>query len=128
MIGAKKSLSPRNNDFSVKKRELSVGLNETRDYGDGTSAMKRASLTVTDICRSSKKTLVRNALLKPDSSLITKLLAEEQDERYRYLIRNGTLHFVEQDSWTLYVELKQIPGVMIIYRRPIERNKNVEKI
>ncbi len=95
-----------------------MGLNDTKDYGEGTSAIKRASLTVTDISRSSKKIFVRNALLKPDSNLITKLLADEQDERYRYLIRNGTLHFVEQDSWTLYVELKQIPGVMIIYRRP----------
>jgi len=95
-----------------------MGLNDTRDYADSSSAVKRTSLTVTDIGRSSKKNFVRNALLKPDSNLLTKLLADEQDERYRYLIRNGTLHFVEQDSWTLYVELKQIPGVMIIYRRP----------
>lgn len=85
-------------------------------------------MTVTDLGRSGKKTFSRNALIKPDSTLITKLLAEEQDERYRYLIRNGTLHFVEQDAWTIYVELKQIPGVMIIYRRPQERHKNVEKI
>lgn len=57
-------------------------------------------------------------LLKPDQNLIAKLLKEEQDDRYRYLVRNSILHYVEQDTWTLYVELKQIPNIMIVYRRP----------
>ena len=29
---------------------------------------------------------------------------------------------------TLYVELPQIPGVLIVYRRPGEREKSAEKI
>ena len=52
----------------------------------------------------------------------------ERDERYRYLVRHGNLHYVEADTLTLYVELKQIPNVMIIYRRPSERCTKAEKL
>jgi len=34
-------------------------------------------------------------LLKPDPNLIVKLMLEEKDDRYRYLVRHGILHFVE---------------------------------
>ena len=57
-----------------------------------------------------------------------KLLQEEKDERYRYLVKHGLLHFVERDTMTLLVELKQIPHIWIIYRRPAERELNPEKI
>lgn len=70
----------------------------------------------------------RNKLLKPDSTLITRLLNDESDDRYKYLVRNSTLHFIEQDSGTIFCELKQIPQVMIVYRRPGERVKNAERI
>ena len=56
------------------------------------------------------------------------MLREETDERYRYLIRHGNVHFVEADSLTLYVELAQIPNVIVIYRRPSERISNAEKL
>jgi len=45
-------------------------------------------------------------LLKADPKLMHKLLREEKDERYRYLIRHGIVHYIEQDTFTLYVELK----------------------
>ena len=67
-------------------------------------------------------------LLKPDPGLIVKLLNNETDERYRYLVRHGNLHYVEADTLTLYVELKQIPNIMIIYRRPSERANKAEKL
>lgn len=67
-------------------------------------------------------------LLKPDPGLVVKLLNNEKDERYRYLVRHGNLHYVEADTLTLYVELKQIPNVMIIYRRPSERSSKTEKL
>lgn len=57
-------------------------------------------------------------LLKPDPALITNLLREEDDERYRYLVSHGKVHFVEADTLTLYVELPQMPSVIVIYRRP----------
>ena len=68
------------------------------------------------------------SLMKPDPILVSKLLREESDQRYRYLIRNGNLHFVEQETLTLYVELPQIPNVIIVYRRPSERTNNAEKL
>jgi hypothetical protein len=45
-------------------------------------------------------------LMKPDPSLVRKLLQEEKDERYRYLVKHGLLHFVEKETMTLLVELK----------------------
>lgn len=51
-----------------------------------------------------------------------KLLAEEKDERYRYLLRHGNVHHVEAETLTLYVELPQIPNILIVYRRPAERD------
>jgi leucine-rich repeat-containing protein 49 len=67
-------------------------------------------------------------LLKPEPSLVRKLLLEEKDERYRYLVRHGLLHYVEKDSMTLLVELKQIPHIWIVYRRPSEREANPDKM
>jgi leucine-rich repeat-containing protein 49 len=57
-------------------------------------------------------------MIKPDQALIQKLIVEEKDERYRYLLRQGTIHFIEADTHTIFVELKQIPNVIVIYRRP----------
>ena len=66
--------------------------------------------------------------MKPDNMLINKILKEETDERYRYLIRHGNVHFIEADTLTVYVELTQIPNVIVIYRRPSERIANSEKL
>ena len=60
-------------------------------------------------------------MLPVEPNLIKKLSDEEKDERYRYLLKHGNVHFVEADSHTIYVELPQIPGVLIVYRRPCER-------
>jgi leucine-rich repeat-containing protein 49 len=60
-------------------------------------------------------------MIRPDNALIQKLMVEEKDERYRYLLKQGTIHSVEADTHTIFVELKQIPSVLVIYRRPIER-------
>ena len=60
--------------------------------------------------------------------MIRKLLNEEKDERYRYLLRHGNIHSIESESLTLYVELPQIPNITIVYRRPSERETNVEKM
>lgn len=49
------------------------------------------------------------------------MMRVESDERYKYLVQSGTIHFVEADTLTIYVELAQIPNVFIVYRRPTER-------
>jgi leucine-rich repeat-containing protein 49 len=60
--------------------------------------------------------------------LVRKLLDQEKDERYRYLLRHGNLHYIEQESYSIYVELPQIPNIIIVYRRPTEREANPEKM
>lgn len=67
-------------------------------------------------------------MVKPEQSQIQRLLSEEKDDRYRYLLRQGTIHWVESSSGTIFVELKQIPNVIIVYRRPAERQANPEKV
>jgi len=66
--------------------------------------------------------------LAPDSTLVKKLLAEEKDERFRYLLKHSNLHHIESETYSIYVELPQIPNILIIYRRPCERKINPEKI
>jgi hypothetical protein len=60
-------------------------------------------------------------MLKPDNLLVKKLLKEEEDDRYRYLLKHGNIHYIENESYSLFVELPQIPNVIIVYRRPQER-------
>jgi len=67
-------------------------------------------------------------LIKPDANMLRRLLNEEKDERYRYLLRHGNIVSIEAETLSLYVELPQIPNIVIIYRRPSERDTNVEKM
>lgn len=60
--------------------------------------------------------------------LVKKLIAEERDERYKYLLKHGMIHFVEQETYTLFVELPQIPNIMIVYRKPSMRKKDPHSI
>ena len=56
------------------------------------------------------------------------LIASEEDERYRYLLKHGNLKKVEDEDKILYAELPQIPGVLVVYRKPSERNANPERL
>ena len=53
---------------------------------------------------------------------VNKLAQNEDDERYRYLLKNGIVRRVEDDDKIIFAELKQIPGVLVVYRKPSERN------
>ena len=48
-------------------------------------------------------------------------MARENDERYRYLIKNGKLQRTELNGNVILVELPQIKETWICYRRPSER-------
>lgn len=61
-------------------------------------------------------------LIKPDPNMIRRLLNEEKDERFRYLLRHGNVINIESETLSLYVELPQIPNIIIVYRRPAERD------
>jgi len=53
-------------------------------------------------------------------------LNAEEDERYRYLLKNGIIRRVEEDNKIIFAELPQIPGVLVVYRKPTERASNPE--
>jgi len=59
---------------------------------------------------------------------INKLAANEEDERYRYLLKNGIVRRVEEEDKVIFAELQQIPGVLVVYRKPSERNMNSERL
>ena len=44
-------------------------------------------------------------LMAPEQNLVRKLLYEEKDDRYRYLLRHGNLHHIEAETFSIYVEL-----------------------
>ena len=44
-------------------------------------------------------------LLAPDPCLLRRLLEQEKDERYRYLIKHGQVYGVDAETSTIYVEL-----------------------
>ena len=55
-------------------------------------------------------------------------VAAEEDERYRYLLTNGIVRRVEEDNKIIFAELPQIPGVLVVYRKPSERAANPERL
>lgn len=59
---------------------------------------------------------------------IKKLTANEEDERYRYLLKHGIVRRVEDEDKIIFAELRQIPGVLVIYRKPSERNAHHDKL
>ena len=87
-----------------------------------------ASKTIGSALFNQAGSLRTSGIVKPDANLVSKILREETDERYRYLVRHGNLHLVDTESLTIYVELTQIPNVIIVYRRPSERKSNPEKL
>ncbi len=60
--------------------------------------------------------------------LIIELAQNEDDERYRYLLKNGIVRRVEDEDKVIFAELPQIPGVLVVYRKPSERNANPERL
>jgi leucine-rich repeat-containing protein 49 len=52
----------------------------------------------------------------------------EEDERYRYLLKNGIVRRVEDEDKIIFAELPQIPGVLVVYRKPSERNANPDRL
>lgn len=63
-----------------------------------------------------------------DEALLAQLAEEDADERYRYLLNHGIVHAVDVTTKSLYVELPQIEGILIVYRKPSERQKHPEVI
>lgn len=37
-------------------------------------------------------------LMKPDTYIVKRLLSEETDERYKYLLKHGIIHYIESQT------------------------------
>jgi len=59
---------------------------------------------------------------------LNKILVEEEDERFRYLLKYGNVKRIEKNNSIIYAELPQIPGTLVFYRKISEREENVEKL
>jgi leucine-rich repeat-containing protein 49 len=56
------------------------------------------------------------------------LYQSEDDERYRYLLKKGIVRRVEDENKIIFAELPEIPGVLVIYRKPSERMANPDRL
>ena len=77
---------------------------------------------------SGKTSSKMQSLIKPDPLFLAKLHHIETDDRFKYLLKYGNVQFVDTKTSTLFVELAQIPNVIVVYRRPSERLNNAEKL
>ena len=66
--------------------------------------------------------------VKIPKQTIEMLYNSEKDERYLYFLRYGLLRRYEGKGDILYVEIPQIPKNIVIYRKPLTRNKFSEKL
>ena len=66
--------------------------------------------------------------VKIPKQTIEMLYNSEKDERYLYFLRYGLLRRYEGKGDILYVEIPQIPKNIVIYRKPLTRNKYNEKL
>ena len=66
--------------------------------------------------------------IKISRTTIEMLFNNEKAERYLYFLRYGFLRRYEGKGDILYVEIPQIPKNIVIYRKPVIRNKNSEKL
>jgi hypothetical protein len=66
--------------------------------------------------------------VKIPKQTIDMLFNSEKDERYLYFLRYGLLRRYEGKGDILYVEIPQIPKNIVIYRKPLTRNKFSEKL
>lgn len=59
---------------------------------------------------------------------LVKLAANETDERYQYLLKRAIIRRVEDEDKIIFAELPGLPGVLVVYRKPSERNANPERL
>lgn len=54
--------------------------------------------------------------------------SNDSDERYQYLLKRAIIRRVENDERVIFAELPGLPGVLVVYRKPSERNSNPERL
>ena len=56
-----------------------------------------------------------------------KIISSIKDERFVFFIKYGILRRYEKETETIFVEMPQIPGKIVVYRNPIFRIKSFDK-
>ena len=110
-----------------EKRVTSIMNNHTSSSRSSSALRKKRRISENLIAKKAPILKYKN-LMTPTAELISSLLYKNKDERYRYLIKNAIVHYVEKDSESIYVELPQIPNILIIYRKPDIRIKSQDFI
>jgi len=59
---------------------------------------------------------------------INTMLLQEEDERFRYLLKYGNIKRIEKNNSIIYAELPQIPGTLVFYRKKNERENSTERL
>ncbi|CAD8148990.1 unnamed protein product [Paramecium octaurelia] len=120
----KSSMSPNKNQRSSEANATySTGFSKKTTYKPTQSNQTPISGQLPEITK--KKT--KNDILCY-SQEFQDILQVEIDERYRYLVKNGTIKKIENGGNIIFSELQQIPGIWVCYRRPMERANNLEKL
>ncbi|CAD8068176.1 unnamed protein product [Paramecium sonneborni] len=120
----KSSMSPNKNQRSSEANATySTGFSKKTSYKPTQSNQTPLSNQLPEI---SKKKMKNDVLCY--SQEFQDILQVEIDERYRYLVKNGTIKKIENGGNIIFSELQQIPGIWVCYRRPMERANNLEKL
>lgn len=51
-----------------------------------------------------------------------------EDERFLFLMNHGVVQWIEGQDRIIFAELKHLPGVLIVYRSPEEREAQSERL
>jgi leucine-rich repeat-containing protein 49 len=96
-------------------------------YGDRKKQVKTPPKNEPQLRRTQPKSIdVKKKLI--DNQNFHDIALHEKDERFRYLLKHGELKKVEKSGNMIFAELQQIPNVWVCYRRPVEREANMEKM
>lgn len=109
--------------YFYNEKKVSTMMGSQTEASRSSSAIRKKRKIVGDLSTKKSPILKCKNLVSPTSELINKLVYKNKDERYRYLIKNAIVHYVERESESIYVELPQIPNILIIYRKPEIRIK-----
>ena len=108
--------------------QLSLGIQVTNAIYTNLYPIVR----IINYCRPRLSLLVDTSIKELTTSSRTEEYAlykqNEEDERYRYLLKNGIVRRVEDEDKIIFAELPQIPGVLVVYRKPSERNANPDRL
>jgi len=74
-----------------------------------------------------ENSLIGNAIISKQIK-VDKNVNNVDDERYKFLIKHGNIKRIDEQDKTIFAELPQIPGILVVQRKQSERNFNPERL